>query len=468
MTRDALGDLWQGALEVLERDLPTPSFEAWIRPTHPVLLQEDVLVIGVPSELACETLRSRYQAVILQVVRTLSTRDLTLEFVVDADVRRRTQAAARESALARTSSRSAAAPVRPENEAPPDHASSGAVLRERYTFDTFVVGNSNRLAHAAAQAVAQNPARAYNPLFLYGGVGLGKTHLMHAIGHAVDQSTRHKRVLYVPAETFTNELINAIRDDTTAEFRTRYRGIDLLLIDDIQFISGKERTQEEFFHTFEALHGAQKQLVISSDRPPKNLTTLEERLRSRFEWGLITDIQPPDFETRMAILQKKASLENIDLTDPVLAYIAGRIETNIRELEGALIRLAAHASLHQVQMTEELAQYVLKDILPPERQRRVTVTMIQRAVAQQYGLDMEDMVAKRRTRAVAFPRQVAMFLVRQLTDLSLPRIGEEFGGRDHTTVLHAVERVQAAISENQDLANTILSLSESVRRSANA
>lgn len=468
MTRDALGDLWQGTLEVLERELPTPSFEAWIRPTHPVMLQGDILVVGVPSELACETLRSRYAAVMIQTLRAVSEQSLSLEFVVEADVRRRSQAGNRPPASAARTT--AAAPVRTENPSPtsdPDPVSA-PVLRERYTFDTFVVGNSNRLAHAAAQAVAQNPARAYNPLFLYGGVGLGKTHLMHAIGHAVEQHSKNKRVLYVPAETFTNELINAIRDDTTPEFRARYRGIDLLLIDDIQFISGKERTQEEFFHTFEALHGAQKQLVISSDRPPKNLTTLEERLRSRFEWGLITDIQPPDFETRMAILQKKANLENIDLSDRVLAYIAGRIETNIRELEGALIRLAAHASLHQVQMTEEMAQYVLKDILPPERQRRVTVNMIKRAVAQQYGLEMEDMVAKRRTRAVAFPRQVAMYLVRQLTDLSLPRIGEEFGGRDHTTVIHAVERVQAAISENQDLANTILSLSETVRRSANA
>ncbi|MCL6594902.1 MAG: chromosomal replication initiator protein DnaA [Firmicutes bacterium] len=456
--RDFLGDLWHDTLKALEVELPTPSFETWIRPTHPVQMNDDVLIIGVPSEMARDTIRSRYAGVVANTVRNLTSRKVNVEFVVDADSARRHQTAA---ARARDARREAPEP--PPQPSWDAAAEVGSPLRDRYTFDTFVVGTSNRLAHAACQAVAQNPARAYNPLFVYGGVGLGKTHLMHAIGHMARSLHPKSRVLYVTSETFTNQIITAIRDDKTAEFRARYRNIDILLIDDIQFISGKERTQEEFFHTFEALHGAQKQLVISSDRPPKDFTTLEERLRSRFEWGLITDIQPPDFETRVAILKKKAQLEGIDIPDDVLVFIARRVETNIRELEGALIRLAAHASLHAEPMTLALAQSLLKDLFPPERKRLVTIPMIQAAVAAYYGIDPEALSAKSRTRAVAFPRQVAMYLSRRLTDASLPRIGEAFGGRDHTTVLHACTKIEELMAANDELRATVAALVDAVQ-----
>jgi chromosomal replication initiator protein len=418
-------------------------------------MTDDVLVIGVPSEMARDTIRSRYAAAVASAVRSLTSRKLNVEFVVDAEAGRkmhRPPARAKEPPTATPTADAAEAGVDPQTE-----------LRDRYTFDTFVVGTSNRLAHAASQAVAQNPARAYNPLFVYGGVGLGKTHLMHAIGHLARNLHRRSRVLYVTAETFTNQIITAIRDDKTDEFRARYRNIDILLIDDIQFISGKERTQEEFFHTFEALHGAQKQLVISSDRPPKDFTTLEERLRSRFEWGLITDIQPPDFETRVAILKKKAQLEAIDIPDDVLVFIARRVETNIRELEGALIRLAAHTSLHEEPMTLTLAQTLLKDLFPTERRRLVTIPMIQAAVAAYYGIDADDLSAKSRTRNVAFPRQVAMYLCRRLTDSSLPRIGEAFGGRDHTTVMHACTKIEGQLGQSEELRATVQTLVDAIQ-----
>ncbi len=457
--RDSLGDLWHDTLKALEVKLPTPSFETWIRPTHPLGMTDGVLVIGVPSEMARETIRARYAGVVTSALRSLMERSVMVEFVVDADSGRSPVRGAR-------SSEPGVPPLPPAAGAFRDDGGGGegsAHLRERYTFDTFVVGTSNRLAHAASQAVAENPARAYNPLFVYGGVGLGKTHLMHAIGHAVRQRHPRSRVRYVTAETFTNEIITAIRDDKTSEFRGRYRNIDVLLIDDIQFISGKERTQEEFFHTFEALHGAQKQIVISCDRPPKDILTLEERLRSRFEWGLITDIQPPDFETRVAILKKKAQVETIPIPDEVLVLIARRVETNIRELEGALIRLAAHTSLHKDLMTPQLAQQLLKDVFPPERKRLVTIPMIQAAVCAYYGIEADDLLAKTRTRNVSFPRQVAMFLARRLTDSSLPRIGELFGGRDHTTVLHACSKIEAQLSEDEDLRATMDALMDAIQ-----
>lgn len=328
-------------------------------------------------------------------------------------------------------------------------------LNPKYTFDTFVIGNSNRLAHAAARAVAEAPSKAYNPLFLYGGVGLGKTHLMHAIGHYVLNHNEHSKVVYVSSETFTNELINSIRDDTTVEFRTKYRTIDILLVDDIQFLAGKERTQEEFFHTFNALYEANKQIIISSDRPPKEIPTLEDRLRSRFEWGLLADIQPPDLETRVAILRKKAQLENFIIPDDVLLFIATKIKSNIRELEGALLRVIAYASLHQKEINLDLTMEALKEVLSSDRPKNISIPLIQKIVAQYFNLRIEEFKARRRTRNVAFARQIAMYLSRELTDASLPKIGEEFGGRDHTTVIHAYEKIKEEIETDEELKNTV-------------
>jgi len=337
-------------------------------------------------------------------------------------------------------------------------------LNPKYNFDTFVVGNSNRFAHAACLAVAESPAKAYNPLFIYGGVGLGKTHLMHAIGQFVLEHSNRMKVSYVTSEKFTNEMINSIRDDKTVEFRNRYRNMDILLVDDIQFLAGKERTQEEFFHTFNTLYEANKQIIISSDRPPKEIPTLEDRLRSRFEWGLITDIQPPDLETRIAILRKKAQLENLSVPDDTVSYIANKIQSNIRELEGALIRVIAYSSLNGEEINPDMAAVVLKDMLPTNKPRQVTIELIQELVSSFYNIRTDDFKAKKRTRAVAFPRQIAMYLSRELTDSSLPKIGEAFGGRDHTTVIHAYEKINNELQNNISLQENIKDLIEQIEK----
>lgn len=337
------------------------------------------------------------------------------------------------------------------------------MMNSKYTFDTFVIGSGNRFAHAASLAVAEAPAKAYNPLFLYGGVGLGKTHLMHAIGHFVLEHNPRAKVLYISSEKFTNEFINAIRDNRGESFRNKYRNIDVLLIDDIQFLAGKEGTQEEFFHTFNALHEERKQIIISSDRPPKEIPTLEERLRSRFEWGLITDIQPPDLETRIAILRKKAKADNLEVPIEAMVYIANQIDTNIRELEGALIRVVAYSSLINADITSHLAAEALKDIMPSSRPRVITIQDIQQKVGEFYGMKMEDFKARKRTKMVAYPRQIAMYLSRELTDFSLPKIGEAFGGRDHTTVIHAHEKISVALKTDQELYKIVHSLIEKVK-----
>ena len=330
-----------------------------------------------------------------------------------------------------------------------------STLNPKYTFNSFVIGNSNRFAHAASLAVAESPAKAYNPLFIYGGVGLGKTHLMHAIGHYILQNNPNAKVVYVSSEKFTNELINAIKDDKNEEFRTKYRSVDVLLIDDIQFIAGKERTQEEFFHTFNTLHEANKQIILSSDRPPKEIPTLEDRLRSRFEWGLIADIQAPDFETRMAILKKKADVEKLNVPNEVMVYIATKIKSNIRELEGALIRIVAYSSLTNREITVDLASEALKDIISNKQNKSITIDLIQDVVATYFNLRVEDLKSQRRTRNVAYPRQIAMYLSRKLTDMSLPKIGEEFGGRDHTTVIHAYEKISESLNRDESLEHTL-------------
>jgi chromosomal replication initiator protein len=448
--------LWAEVVERLQTDLSTPSFETWVRLVSPRSIADETLTLAVPNEFTRNLIATRYQGVLRDTLSQVTGQSIDCLLVVDSKL---SAPIVREETL----SESVSATTSRANSS--DYIQSEYMnrLNPKYLFTSFVVGSSNRFAHAACQAVAEMPARAYNPLFLYGGVGLGKTHLMHAIGHQVLQATPSTRVLYVSAETFTNEMINSIRDDQMVPFRQRYREIDILLIDDIQFVGGKERTQEEFFHTFEALHGARKQIVISSDRPPRDIPTLEERLRSRFEWGLISDIQAPDFETRIAILGKKAQLEGLFVPSDVLQLIASRVDTNIRELEGALIRVMAYASIHQSPFSLDLAMEALKDVLPQARPRPITIRVIQEEVAKHFEMRTDEFKAKKRTRAVAFPRQVAMYLARELTDASLPKIGEEFGGRDHTTVIHACTKISQDRERDAQLAQTLDMLARRIR-----
>jgi chromosomal replication initiator protein len=336
-------------------------------------------------------------------------------------------------------------------------------LNPKYTFDTFVAGSSNRFAHAAALAVAEGPARSYNPLFIYGDSGLGKTHLLHAIGEYSRQLLPHLRVRYVNSEEFTNDFINSIRDDRTARFQTVYRDVDVLLIDDIQFLAGKVQTQEEFFHTFNALHNATKQVVITSDLPPKQLSGFEERLRSRFEWGLICDVQPPDLETRIAILRKKATLERMSTPDDVLEYIASKISSNIRELEGALIRVTAFANLNRQPVTLDLAEVVLHDLIPSEQPAQITVATIMGETARYFGLTIDDLCSSSRSRQLVQARQIAMYLCRELTELSLPKIGQHFGGRDHTTVMHADRKIRELMGERRAIYNQVTELTNRIK-----
>jgi chromosomal replication initiator protein len=430
--------IWNQVLEGLARKVNRQSYDHWLRPLRPIAYHNNTILIEVPNNFTRDWLMERYALQMKQSLEQLAGHEVALKFVLSNEV--------------------------PEiqkqlgKNPPPDKWQTDlSALNPKYTFDSFVIGNSNRFAHAAAFAVADTPVKTYNPLFLYGGVGLGKTHLMHAIGHHIlQQHSSRYRVGYVTSERFTNELINAIKDDETTQFRNKYRSIDILLIDDIQFLAGKERTQEEFFHTFNSLYEDHKQIVISSDRPPKDIPTLEERLRSRFEWGLIADIQPPDLETRIAILRKKnQAAENNLVPDETLAWIADRIQSNIRELEGAFVRVSAYASLTGSVVTPEKAAEVLKDILPPHKPRQITCPMIQQEVAAYFKLRPEEFKAKKRTRAVAYPRQIAMYLTRELTDLSLPKIGEEFGGRDHTTVIHACEKIAREIQDDPSLQEMI-------------
>jgi chromosomal replication initiator protein len=409
--------VWQEALRRIESKLTKPSYESFVKAMAPVSLHGDVFVFAVPSRLAKEWVETRYAGMIAGTLRDVLSRNVSIQVTV----------------------METAPPVPPPQA--PARLPDTAQLSPKYTFDTFVIGSGNRFAHAAAMAVAESPARAYNPLFIYGGVGLGKTHLLQAIGHHVIHGMGLRRVTYVSSEKFTNELINSIRDDRTLEFRTRYRNVDVLLIDDIQFLAGKERTQEEFFHTFNTLHEASRQIIITSDRPPKDIPTLEDRLRSRFEWGLIADIQPPDLETRIAILRKKAELDGHHVPDQVAEFIAQRIQSNIRELEGALVRVVAYTNLTRSPITVELAAEILKELLPTAASKPVTITSLQKTVAEHFDIRVEEMRAKRRTKGVAFPRQVAMYLARELTDASLPRIGEEFGGGG---LVPAVSRCRSA------------------------
>ncbi|HUG36184.1 MAG TPA: chromosomal replication initiator protein DnaA [Candidatus Limnocylindrales bacterium] len=430
--------LWQRLLLALEKRVPATSLDNWVRPCRLMAADGDHLRIAVPSRFARDRLMQEHLGSLEAAARDVLGGNPQLSFEVHA--------------------------LEPAT-APPDEADadgpSAAGLSSRYTFSSFVVGNSNQFAQAACQAVADLPSKAYNPLFIYGGVGLGKTHLLHAVGQQVGRAFPHMNVLYLSSERFTNELINAIRYDRTVEFRGKYRTIDLLLIDDIQFISGKERTQEEFFHTFNDLYEDRKQIVLSSDAAPKEIPDLEERLRSRFEWGLIADIQPPDFETRVAILKKKAEIERVKLPDDVAYLIASRIKANIREIEGSLTRIVAFCALSGREMSVDLAQEVLSDLWG-EDERIITIDQIQRKVSDFFGVKGSDLRAKNRTKTIAFPRQVAMYLSRQLTHASLAEIGRAFGGKDHTTVIHAVEKITTLLQEDVKLRKTVDTLTQTI------
>jgi len=442
--------LWQNVLQLLQSRVSRPSFDTWLKSTKAAQLTESSLTICAPNNFAREWLENRYTRLIEAAVLECTGREIEIRIVTEEE---------RESAGAAPPPQPPKRPVVPAEPV----SVGGSMLNAKYTFETFVIGANNRFAHAASLAVAEAPAKAYNPLFLYGGVGLGKTHLMHAIGHYIAEHNPSARVLYISSEKFTNEFINAIRDNRGESFRNKYRNIDILLIDDIQFLAGKEQTQEEFFHTFNALHEERKQIVISSDRPPKEIPTLEERLRSRFEWGLITDIQPPDLETRIAILRKKAKAENLEIPNEAMMYIANQIDTNIRELEGALIRVVAYSSLINQDITVHLAAEALKDIIPSSRNRVITIQDIQQRVGEYYGMKTEDFKARKRTKNVAFPRQIAMYLSRELTDHSLPKIGEAFGGRDHTTVIHAHEKISSMLQTDQELYKILQAIREKIK-----
>lgn len=457
-----LTDIWDQALGSIKKKLSKPSFETWLKETEAQAIDGQTMIISVPNEFSHDWLKEHYSKLISDILFDITGVRYNVRFVISPK-----KTDEKKKSVRPTKRKSDSMNLSSKNDHPDQSISHGrensrrieelnnSMLNSKNTFETFVIGSGNRFAHAASLAVAEAPAKAYNPLFIYGGVGLGKTHLMHAIGHYVIEHNPTARVVYLSSEKFTNEFINSIRDNKTVEFRNKYRSVDVLLIDDIQFLAGKEQTQEEFFHTFNALHEEYKQIVISSDRPPKEIPTLEDRLRSRFEWGLITDITPPDLETRIAILRKKAKAEGLDIPNEVMIYIANQIDTNIRELEGALIRVIAFSSLNNEDISVDLAAEALKDIIPSARPKTITIQDIQVAVGDEYHLKLEDFSAKRRTKSIAFPRQIAMYLARELTDFSLPKIGEEFGGRDHTTVIHAHEKITKQLASDHELQQKI-------------
>ncbi|MDD5594126.1 MAG: chromosomal replication initiator protein DnaA [Candidatus Margulisbacteria bacterium] len=450
MTEIDINLVWNQVLPLLEKSLNRPIYEALISSTKPVAYKAGRFEAAVPNQLVKDWL-SKYCVTLLEQELRAFLPDITLvNFIVGPED------------LFSTPLFEPSAPV---TQNPPQPQQVNLCLNFRYTFDNFVVGHGNRFAHAAALAVAESPASAYNPFFLYGGVGLGKTHLMQAIGHHVAARNPRAKILYTSSEMFTNDLINSIRDDKTVQFRNKYRNIDVLMVDDIQFIAGKERTQEEFFHTFNALYEAQKQIVLSSDRPPKEMLTLEERLRSRFEWGLTADVQEPDFETRVAILKKKAEISGIAVSDEVLALIASRIISNIRKLEGALIRVVAFASLTGREIDLALVDGVLKDIATPEKDAlNISIDLIKKITAEHFGLRVEDLSAKIRTEKIAGARQMAMYLARELTRASLPKIGNAFGGRDHTTVMHACDKIKSRAKNNPVVADGLKAITATIKK----
>jgi chromosomal replication initiator protein len=453
-TNSTAESVWSAIALRLRQSISDPAFDTWFAYAEPRSLADGTLVVSVPNDFTRDWIESHFHGYVTTAAREAAGNELVVSFVVA------------ERAAAERPSRSAPR-VPAEREGEVGFREGPEVeLNPKYTFDLFVIGSSNRFAHAAALAVAEAPAQAYNPLFIYGGTGLGKTHLLQAIGHYVRQHSRRLTMRYVTSETFMNDFIDSLRDKRIEGFKRRYRNYDVLLIDDIQFFEGKERIQEEFFHTFNSLYEGGAQIIISSDRPPREIATLEERLRSRFEWGLLTDIQPPDLETRIAILRKKVNTERIAVTEPeVLTFIASRVSSNIRELEGALTRVVAFSSLTDRAMTVELAEHVLKDVFPQgDGAPEVTIPRIQEAVSERFGVTLDELVSPRRSQAVAYPRQVAMYLSRELTDSSLPKIGKEFGGRDHTTVIHATSKITRLIREDRSVYNLVQELTARIKQ----
>ena len=442
-------DLWDKFLQITKDKLPPQAYNSWFSQTKMTKLQDQELIIAVPNDFCKDWLEKHYTEFIKDtLINSLGVKeDLNIKF---------------DTSLLKTSKSLPPEDLKNKESTPPslpNYSKEEVTLGTKYTFDTFVVGNGNRFAHAASLAVAQSPAKSYNPLFVYGGVGLGKTHLMRAIGNYIIQNNPQKKmnVLYISSEKFTNELINSIRDDQTGSFRDKYRNVDILLIDDIQFLVGKERTQEEFFHTFNTLYDSNKQIVITSDRPPKEIPTLEDRLISRFEWGLITDIQPPDLETRIAILRKKAQIENLAVPAEVINLIAEKIPSNIRQLEGALTKLVAYSTLTKNNLSVSLAQEILKDIIPIEK-KEISIQQIQKITADYFNIKLAVLLSKKRTKNIVMARQIAIYLSRELTDFSLPAIGEAFGGKDHTTILHSYTKIKNQREKDNGLKSTIESL----------
>ncbi|HKW76101.1 MAG TPA: chromosomal replication initiator protein DnaA [Terriglobales bacterium] len=455
-TVSATANPWLRILAALEKKISRHSYDTWLKPTRFSHANGKVIFVRVPTP-EFRHIGDKFGDLIQEAVDDLTPEYEDVKFVtVEEDP--------------------SAPPVRPDGGfapvsagSPPSHGvkqqkfdwDSAAHLNPRYRFEAFVIGAGNQFAHAAAQAVAERPSKAYNPLFLYGGVGMGKTHLMQAIGHEVKRHQPHASICYASSEKFTNEMINSLRYDRMTSFRDKFRNVDVLLIDDIQFLAQKERTQEEFFHTFNALHESMKQIVIASDRPPKELAEIEDRLRSRFEWGLIADIQPPDLETKVAILQKKAESEKVTLSTDLALYIASNVRTNVRELEGALVRLMAYCSLTGAEISLATAQQVLKNFIDSQA-RKITIDAIQKAVAEQFGLRAAEIKAKTNSRAIVFPRQVAMYLAKQMTEASLPEIGRQFGGKHHTTVMHSIDKIEQQREDDKDLNRMLNKLTETL------
>ncbi|MBR4014640.1 MAG: chromosomal replication initiator protein DnaA [Anaerotignum sp.] len=442
---EEIRQIWQDALKIMAGEISAVSFETWIEPAIPLRIEGDALVLQVENGFYKEMLEKRHLQLLRSAIRQAAKKEYDILILTEEE------------------QKNGGVPKAVDLSEKRQENDLARNLNPKYIFDSFVVGNGNRMAHAASLAVAESPAQAYNPLFLYGNSGLGKTHLMHSIAHFILEKNPTAKVLYVTSETFTNELILSIQNNKNEEFRNKYRNIDVLLIDDIQFISKKEGTQEEFFHTFNTLHGSNKQIIISSDRPPKEIKTLEDRLRSRFEWGLIADIQPPDYETRIAILRKKAEVDKLTVPDEVLEYIAKNIASNIRELEGALTRIVAFATLTNEEISISLAENSLKDIFNNHAAVPITPELIQEKVANHFNIRVEDIQGSKKPKNIAFPRQISMYLCRKLLDISLPKIGESFGGRDHTTVIHAISKIEKQLETDAALQKTVVLLEKEIK-----